>query len=270
LISQTDYQDLLQDLRRRAPRIIGIDGELGAGKTTLAERLSAALLCPCVHLDSFLIPGQASYLPSIQYGRLAAALAGVTGTVIIEGVCLLAVLEQLALAADYLVFVEADPAVTRPTSLLADELKSYGRAYVPRSKAHRIISREGLLMTNSFDVDIAHVRAKTLISILLACGGVAQTVCGALLLNSGLSQPGAGVLKIMGADVSTSGLGGLILSTAVSWAYIAYLARPSRIRPEAEPIRASSTRPDAGGEVYELRTVTQVVADPMTASRGKP
>jgi hypothetical protein len=268
LISQNDLHDLLQDLRRRGPRIIGIDGELGAGKTTLAERLSGELLCPCVHLDSFLIPGQASFLPSIQYGRLAAALAGVTGTVIIEGICLLAVLERLALPADYLIFIEADPALNRPSSLLAGEMRSYARAYVPRSRAHRILSREGLPMTNSFDVDIAHVRAKTVISILLACGGVAQTVCGALMLNSGLSQPAAATLKIMGADVSMSGLGGLILSTAISWAYIAYLARPSRNR--TEPESRSSLRHDGSAEVYELRTVTQVVTDPITASRSPP
>jgi hypothetical protein len=268
LISQSDYRDLLQDLRRRGPRIIGIDGGLGAGKTTLAERLSGELLCPCVHLDAFLTPGQASFLPSIQYGRLAAALAGVTGTVVIEGICLLAVLERLALDADYLIFVEADSARARPSSLLAGEMRSYARAYAPRSRAHRILSREGLSMTNSFDVDIAHIRAKTVISILLACGAVLQTIGGTLLLNSGLSQPGAATLKIMGADVSTSGLGGLILSTAISWAYIAYLARPSRRR--AEPESRGSTRLDSGAEVYDLRTVTQVVADPMVASRGQP
>lgn len=262
MIEHSDYRDLLRDLQVHRPRIIGIDGQLGAGKTTLAKRIAADLRCPCIHLDAFLTPGQASFLPSLQYPRLAAALAGVTGTVIIEGICLLAVLDRLSRVPDYLIFMDTD--LPRPSPLLTNEQRSYGRVYAPRSKAHRIIRRERSPMTNSFDVEIAHIRSKTAISILLACGALAQTLSGALLLHSGLS-PGAGALHIMGASISAAPVGGLALCTAISWAYIAYLARPgARVKTQSRSALGPEGSTDGSRtEIYELGTVTQVVADPV-------
>jgi hypothetical protein len=91
------------------------------------------------------------------------------------------------------------------------------------------------MSSNAFDVDIAHIRAKTLISLVLALGAALQTLCGALLLHAGLNPQGIPMMKIMGADVSTSTLGAIALCTAALWAYIAYLGRPqSAIKPELQ------------------------------------
>jgi hypothetical protein len=265
LSEPADLQALLDDLSRMRPRIIGVDGELGAGKTTLAMRIAERLNCRHIHVDSFLIKGRSSFLPSIRYERLAQALCG-PAPVVIEGICLLAVLERLSVSADWLIFVDGGPPLpgARPSPLLVDELRSYVRSYSPRSKAHRILTRERLPMTNSFDVDIAHIRAKTAISIVLAAGGLIQTLCGALLVNAGLGQQGAASLRVMGAEVSATGLGGIILTTSVLWAYIAFLARPQgRTKTESR----TSTRRDGTIDVYELRTSTQTAAAPEPAPR---
>lgn len=42
--------------RAEKPLIIAIDGRCAAGKTTLAQRLSAALDAPVVHMDDFYLP----------------------------------------------------------------------------------------------------------------------------------------------------------------------------------------------------------------------
>jgi hypothetical protein len=47
---------LIAEPRRGACRIIGVDGRSGAGKSTVAEPLAAALGAPVVHLDDF-VPG---------------------------------------------------------------------------------------------------------------------------------------------------------------------------------------------------------------------
>lgn len=264
MIGQSELEALLREVRLRRPRIIGIDGDLGAGKTTLAGWLSGELRCPCVHLDSFLTRGQASFLPSLQYERLAATLAGLNGPFLIEGICLLAVLERLSLSPDYLVFVAADPSLASRSSLLADEVESYVRSFAPRSRADRILAPERSPMTNSFDVEIAHIRAKTVISILLACGALAQSIGGILLLNSGLSPQGTATLSFLGAPISTSGLGGLILCTAVSWAYVAYRARPRPSSGSRPVLRAADTISD----IHDLRSVTQVIGDPGSVTRA--
>ena len=52
---------LLRSLRGSEPRIIGIDGELGCGKTTVARRVSKELECKSLHLDSYLREGPGSF-----------------------------------------------------------------------------------------------------------------------------------------------------------------------------------------------------------------
>lgn len=248
------------DLHR--PGIVGIDGGLGAGKTTLAKRLSAQQRCTCLHLDAFLAQGRAAFQPSIDYGRLRSAIAASQGMVIVEGLCLLAVLERIGIVPDYLIFVDADVRYrnARKSPLLWDEIRDYLARYAPRAKADAVISLEGVGMNSSYDVDIAYIKSKTLVSITLAIGGILQTVVGALVLNSGFNQEGTASLKIMGAQVSATGLGGIVLCTSVLWAYFAYLARPKfSSRSETR----NTTRADGSSEVYEFRSTTQIAVDPQ-------
>ena len=106
-------------------------------------------------------------------------------------------------------------------------------------------------MSNSFDVDIAHIRARTLIAALLAVGAVLQTVGGALLLNAGMAPHVIPTMYIMGAEVPTSTLGAVALCTSALWAYLAYLARPQS-GPKPEPKPVAPPRHDAPIEIHDF------------------
>ena len=64
------------------PAIIGVDDGLGAGKSTIADALAGAIGCTCLHLDSFLLYGRQSFLPSLEYDELGAVLANANGYLI--------------------------------------------------------------------------------------------------------------------------------------------------------------------------------------------
>jgi hypothetical protein len=113
--------------------------------------------------------------------------------------------------------------------------------------------------SNSFDVDIAFIRSKTQVVIALICGGLAQTVCGAVMLALGANQQGTASLKLLGVEVSASGLGGIVLATSVLWGYFAYQARPKYSRTTESK---STTRPDGTVEIHEFQSSTQTVASP--------
>lgn len=252
---------LLRSLRASQPRIIGIDGELGCGKTTVARHLSKELECESLHLDSYLLKGRGSFVRSIRYDELRDAIALRKGQFILEGLCLLAVLEGLSLRPDFLVYV--DPEIrfrnARKSPLLQSEVRDYIEKYSPHAKADAIISLEDLHMSSSHDVDIAFIRSKTIVSVVLALGGLLQTILGALLLNAGLNDQGTATLKMMGGEVSASGLGGIVLCTSVMWAYFAYLARPKfSSRSETR----NTLNADGSSESYKFRSSTQIGADP--------
>ena len=144
-------------------------------------------------------------------------------------------------------------------SSLAKRGSRLHQKYSPHAKADAIISLEDLQMSASHDVDIAFIRSKTIVSVVLALGGLLQTIIGALLLNAGLNDQGTATLKIMGGEVSASGLGGIVLCTSVMWAYFAYLARPKfSSRSETR----NTVNADGSSESYEFRSSTQIGADP--------
>lgn len=257
----TTLISLLRSIRSSQPHIVGIDGAPGSGKTTFAQHLSKELKCESLHLDSYLVKGQGSFVPSIRYDDLRAAIALMKGPFILEGLCILAVLERLSLRPDFLVYVEPESRFqsAKTSALLQGEFRDYFEKYSPRAKAHAVISLEHLYMSSSHDVDIAFIRSKTIVSVVLALGGLLQTVAGGLLLNAGLNNQGTATLKIMGAEVSASGLGGIVLCTSVMWAYFAYLARPKfSSRSETR----NTVNADGSSESYEFTSSTQMEARP--------
>ncbi len=92
-------------LRRRAAKLIAIDGKTGVGKSTLARLLSTRLQLEVVHLDAFLRSGRGTYVTSLRLNRLRRKV-NVAQRCLVEGVCVLRVLELLGKRPDALVYVK--------------------------------------------------------------------------------------------------------------------------------------------------------------------
>jgi hypothetical protein len=253
-------------LQQTPRRIIGVDGDLGAGKTRVANRLAAALSRPCIHLDDYQARGIEGFIENLDYERLQPEIDQNQSDLIVEGICLLAVLSRLKRVPDYLILVEPEPrfAAAPKSPILVKEVQDYLREHSPRSKANAILSLEQTEMTRSTEVDIAYIRAKTTISIVLALGGLVQTIAGALLLNAGLNDHGTASFSLMGAQFSATGLGGIVLCTSVLWAFFAYRSSPKYSRTSETK---NSTNADGSSESYVYESATQAGARSPPSSK---
>jgi hypothetical protein len=105
-----DVNELAQAIRAkvegRARPVIGIDGADGSGKTFLATEIGTVLNLSVVSVDDFVEKERGNYVEHIQQAELEAALGSAETGVIVEGVCLLDVVDRLALSADCLVYVK--------------------------------------------------------------------------------------------------------------------------------------------------------------------
>lgn len=253
------FNQLIEEVKLKHPSIVAVDGDLGVGKTTIANQLSTFLQWPCLHLDSYLLRGKSTFVPSIQYKKLYADLKIERGPIIIEGLCVLAVLKRISVVPDYLIFVipEIRARHVSISPILKSEVGRYFSRYGPRTNANSILSLEDLTMSSSYYVDIAYIKYKTILSVTLALGGLAQTIVGAFLINTGLNDSGTATLKIMGAEISATGLGAVVLCTSVLWAYFSYLSRPKYSRRSET---TSTSKPDGSSEWYEFSSATQKIA----------
>ena len=94
---------------------VGVDGADGCGKTTLAKALAASLGRPLFSLDNYLEREKGGFLEFLDYPRLRRDVSAEKAYVI-EGVCLLQVLQRAGLAIDALVYIKR-----RHLGLWADE-----------------------------------------------------------------------------------------------------------------------------------------------------
>jgi hypothetical protein len=108
----TRMVDLAADVARRhalePARIISVDGWDGSGKTTLATDLAAHLSFAHYELDAYLHREQGGFLEHLDYARLATALrtrAPATQPPLVEGICVLQVLDRLDLRSDIKIYV---------------------------------------------------------------------------------------------------------------------------------------------------------------------
>ena len=81
------------------PILISIDGLGGVGKSTLAHVIGSVSPARVLSVDDFLIPHKGTYLPHLRYAELEDALKAAEADnlrfIIVEGLCILAVLDQL-------------------------------------------------------------------------------------------------------------------------------------------------------------------------------
>lgn len=109
----SDKLKLIEQLRHKGvvskKVAIGIDGANGTGKTTLAYCLGCEFQIPIINIDQFINRNQGSYQEQIRYKELKELISfykGCQRSIIIEGVCLLAIISKLQLQLDLLIYIK--------------------------------------------------------------------------------------------------------------------------------------------------------------------
>ena len=96
---------LVDRIRTYDYKVIGLDGTNGARKTTIASALAIDLNLPLISLDDYLRKNKGSFIEHIKYEELSKDTHA-EQRFIIEGVCLLEVLEKVEVLPDILVYVK--------------------------------------------------------------------------------------------------------------------------------------------------------------------
>ena len=239
------YDDLAQRLSVFEHGLIGIDGYHGAGKSTIARAVARRLSFACVHLDDFLNGKQGGFVDFIQYDDLESALQ--PRPLVVEGVCLLEVLNRLRIIPDVVVYVQPVDRMPSPSkqtqaavafgrdnasSLLSLEVDQYHRTCRPVERAdilylnREIIPKGSLMESGRSAVDIVFIQAKTKLAMTLAAGGMLSLLVGLVVLMYGVTGSDETQIRLGDLESSAKGLGGVIMTTSVFWAYFAYKTRP--------------------------------------------
>lgn len=151
---------------------------------------------------------------------------------------------------------------------LADEVRDYHRKYYPIDVADLVYTpskhaQETFFMSaTKSDIDIAFIKAKTKLSIALAVGGMLTLVIGLVVLLYGVTGQDHTLVKAANIEVSAGGLGGVIMTTSVLWAFLSYKSRPIYAQ-----INQSSETYGLDGTILERRqyvAATQMIVDPPT------
>ncbi|MGF6549364.1 hypothetical protein [Paraburkholderia youngii] len=260
--------DLVVALRPPARRLFAIDGYQGTGKTTLAVEISGRLGVPCVHLDEYLNKQKGGFVKFLRYSELSSVLR--QRPLIVEGVCVLAVLKNLGMTPDVLVYVQSkEPSASTPRGrgLLASEVRTYHRSCKPEAVADVIYlgfpanRQQGEPMKpESHEIDIAFINAKTRLCIALIAGGMLSLVVGLIVLLYGAAGQDEAIISAAGTEIHARGIGAVIMVTSILWAFFAYKSRPiySRKR-EVSEVRDPKT---GHTEWVERESSTQLGARP--------
>lgn len=101
----TDPAIVFEKIKTDRPRLIGIDGINGVGKTSFAKEIKK-LGYKIISLDSFLIKKSGGYFEFIQFDKLAEVLKKNSQKyLVIEGVLLLKILERLKISAELFIYL---------------------------------------------------------------------------------------------------------------------------------------------------------------------
>lgn len=100
-----DISELATFIRNKSCCRIGVDGTNDAGKSTMAGKLSKILGLRHLNLDDFLVKGGGWYLDYLKYDEIKIRTSE-TNCFVVEGVCLLNVLEKTDTSIDCLIYVK--------------------------------------------------------------------------------------------------------------------------------------------------------------------
>lgn len=101
----SDVESLIDALRKSQPCHVGIDGVDGVGKSQISSLVASAICEPVIELDEYLVKDRGGYSDFINYGSLAARIAEIS-CFVMEGVCLLEILDRLNVRLDCLIYIK--------------------------------------------------------------------------------------------------------------------------------------------------------------------
>jgi cytidylate kinase len=102
----SDISEIMMRMKTANPRIIGIDGVDGSGKSTLPELLSQEMDYIHLNVDDYLEKNRGHFVKYIKYDAIQSQIDQAKKPVIIEGVCLLAVFQRLQRNPDMFIYVK--------------------------------------------------------------------------------------------------------------------------------------------------------------------
>jgi uridine kinase len=106
MLETANISEIVTILKTAGLRLIGIDGRDGSGKSTLASSLSKELGCPHVNIDGHIDKNLGQYVNHVHYDGLQRRIDEGKGLIIIEGICLLAIFENIQRRFDILIYVK--------------------------------------------------------------------------------------------------------------------------------------------------------------------
>jgi adenylate kinase family enzyme len=250
---QISIAELTKVISERRPQLIAIDGFLGAGKSTLAKRIAEDVEYRCINLDDFVPPNEGRFASNLDFSRLSESLKGDHLT-IVEGVCVLSVLKRIGLKCDMLIFVVGEqPGNLTANPVLVNEVRTYLKRWSPAKRADYVVDMNQERDSGRTQVDIAYIKAKTTLAVVLAIGGMLSICVGLVVFAIGTKGDDSTLFKVVGFEISAKGLGAVILATSTLWAYLAYLARPKYSRSRERKV---STATDGSSQSHEVESAT--------------
>ena len=123
VIETDNYPDILRTfLDCDDLAVIGVDGDIGAGKTTLADWLATRLSCSVIRLDDHAVRDAPGYAANLRIGALTSKLPPEGSVVIVEGICLLDACNRVGIQLSKLIYIKKlDRFQTWPESSIYDE-----------------------------------------------------------------------------------------------------------------------------------------------------
>ena len=227
------FLQIARRIRQTDASLIAIDGLPGAGKSTLASGLSALLKIRAVHLDDYLGRERIGFTDSLRYEDLRRAL--VQRPVIVEGVCMVDVLDRLSLFPNHFIYIQA-PIAERyldQSHPLVRDVRAYTDRTNPVERANLVLARSECVRKKYETrtgrrsiIDACLMRHRSQISFGLAATGMISLAIGAIFIVTGYEAHDEAGAHLDGPNLSLVGAGLLTILTSTIWIFLARAALP--------------------------------------------
>lgn len=103
-----EIKEIIDSLNSRKVSVIGIDGQKDSGKSTLASELASELGYIHINLDDdeYREKNRGQFVPFVKYDKVREKIENAKNTIILDGVCLLAVCERLSITPGLFIYVK--------------------------------------------------------------------------------------------------------------------------------------------------------------------